>query len=44
MGRLGKYTTGKSRLYLQKLSDVDAQVLEELMAGSLAHMRKTYPH
>ena len=43
MARLGKHTTGKSCLYLKKLSDVDEVVLEELMASSLAYMRKTYP-
>ena len=43
MDRLGKYKTGKSCLYLKRLSDVDESVLEALVAESLDHMRKAYP-
>jgi hypothetical protein len=43
MDRLGTHTTGKACLYLKRLSDVDLSVLEELVAESLAHMRRTYP-
>lgn len=42
MGRLGKYTTGKSCLYIKRLADVDAAVLEELVRESVAYMRATY--
>lgn len=42
MKRLGKYTTGKSCLYVKSLADVDMKVLEELVARSVEHMRKTY--
>lgn len=35
MAKLGKYTTGVSCLYLKKLSDVDQQVLEQLVTESL---------
>lgn len=42
MDRLGKYKTGKSCLYVKRLSDVDAAVLEELVARSIAHMRETH--
>jgi hypothetical protein len=31
MSRLGKYSTGKSCLYIKKLSDVDIDVLSELV-------------
>lgn len=34
MGKLGKYKTGKSCLYINKLEDVDHEVLEELMRHS----------
>ncbi len=34
LGRLGKHTTGKSCLYVKKLSDVDEAVLDELVARS----------
>jgi hypothetical protein len=43
MDRLGKYRTGKSCLYVKRLSDVDEEVLEELARESLGHMRQRYP-
>ncbi|MEM8695615.1 MAG: DUF1801 domain-containing protein [Pseudomonadota bacterium] len=42
MARLGKYKTGKSCLYVKRLSDVDLDVLEELVTASLDHMRANY--
>jgi hypothetical protein len=41
LGKLGKYKTGKSCLYIKKLEDVNLSVLEELIAQSVAHMQKT---
>ena len=38
---LGKYRTGKSCLYINKLADIDLQVLGELVAKSAAHMKET---
>lgn len=38
MGRLGKHKTGKSCLYLKKLADVDAGVLQELIDWSVRAM------
>ena len=43
MDRLGQYKTGKSCLYLKRLSDVDESVLEALVAESLDYMREAYP-
>ena len=43
MARLGKYKTGKACLYLNKLADVDQEVLAELIAGCVAHMRDAHP-
>ena len=43
MGRLGKHKTGKSCLYINKLADVDMDVLEELVVESVQHMREKYP-
>jgi hypothetical protein len=40
--RLGKFKTGKSCLYVKKLADVDEQVLFELIAASVDHMRRNY--
>lgn len=39
MKRLGKHKTGKSCLYLNRLADVDAGVLEELVRRSVERMR-----
>ncbi|HEX8641815.1 MAG TPA: DUF1801 domain-containing protein [Allosphingosinicella sp.] len=43
MDRLGKHRTGKSCLYIRRLSDVDGEVLEQLIVESLAYMRQKYP-
>lgn len=43
MAKLGKYTTGKSCLYIKKLADVDMAVLEELVSASWAEMAERYP-
>ena len=43
MDRLGKYKTSVSCLYIKKLEDVDLAVLEDLIARSVADMRKRYP-
>ena len=42
MKKLGKYKTGKSCLYLNKLDDVDESVLEKLIAESVKLMRRRY--
>ena len=42
MKKLGKYKTGKSCLYIRRLSDVDEKVLERLIAGSVKYMRRMY--
>ena len=42
MKKLGKYTTGKSCLYIKRLSDVDESVLERLITESVRQMRKQY--
>ena len=39
LAKLGKHTTGKGCLYIKKLADVDANVLEDLVAKSLAAKR-----
>lgn len=38
MENLGKYKTGKSCLYINKLEDVDMKVLRELISSSYQHM------
>jgi hypothetical protein len=41
MERLGKHRTGKSCLYIKRLSDVDMDVLETLCIESLGHLKRT---
>lgn len=43
LSRLGKHRTGKSCLYVNKLADVDMDVLEQLVRSSLDAMREMYP-
>lgn len=43
MSRLGKYKIGKSCLYVNKLSDIDMDVLKELSQASLEYMAEKYP-
>jgi hypothetical protein len=43
LARLGKYSTGKSCMYIKKLADVDQEVLEALVVKSVAAMRERYP-
>ena len=39
LARLGKHRMGKSCLYFRQLADLDAQVLEQLVADSIANVR-----
>lgn len=41
--KLGPHKKGKSCLYLKRLSDVDVDVLEQLMATGYAEMNDRYP-
>ena len=40
--RLGKHKTGKSCLYINKLADIDIDVLEEIVGNGLTYMRANY--
>jgi len=42
MTKLGKYRTGKSCLYIKRLSDVDEKVLKRLIVASVKYMRNNY--
>ena len=44
LARLGKHSRGKSCLYINKLSDVDLTVLEELIAEDWAAMQRLFPN
>jgi hypothetical protein len=40
LSKLGKHKVGKACLYVRKLSDVDLKVLEQLVVGSVAEMKR----
>jgi len=42
LGRLGKYKTARSCLYINKLADVDLSVLRELIEASIELMKQRY--
>ncbi|MYE22748.1 MAG: DUF1801 domain-containing protein [Gammaproteobacteria bacterium] len=43
LSRLGKHRTSVSCLYINKLADVDMDVLREIVAGSYEEMARRYP-
>ena len=43
LSRIGKYKTGKSCFYINKLTDVDRNVLKELIKASWDKMEELYP-
>lgn len=42
MAKLGKHKTGKSCLYVKRLSDIDMKVLEKLINASASHFDRKY--
>ena len=42
LSRLGKHKMGKSCLYFKQLADLDRSVLEKLVVGSVADVRRRY--
>ena len=42
LARLGPHKMGNACLYIKRLADVDANVLEQLVAGSLAALQRQY--
>ena len=42
MSQLGKFKIGKSCLYVNKIEDVDLEVLENLIVESVNYMKKKY--
>jgi hypothetical protein len=41
LDQLGKYKTGKSCLYINKIEDIDLKTLKDLVKQSVEHMAKT---
>ncbi len=42
LGKLGKFRTGRSCLYVNKLDDVDLQLLEQLVRESVEEIKRRY--
>ena len=42
LARLGKHKIGKSCLYINKLADIDMDVLREIVEDGLAYMKENY--
>ncbi|MEK7016011.1 DUF1801 domain-containing protein [Bacillus sp. FSL R9-9410] len=42
--KFGKYTSGKSCIYINKLADIDSNVLKELIKQSVSFLKETYPN
>lgn len=43
IARLGKVKTSVACLYINRLDQIDMEILRELAVGSLDHMRRIYP-
>ena len=42
LAQLGKHKMGKACLYIRRLSDIDVKVLEQLVSGSVAEVKRRY--
>lgn len=42
LARLGRHRMGKSCLYIRRLEEIDVEALEQLVAGSVAEVRRRY--
>lgn len=42
LGRLGTHPFGRARLYVKRLGDPDAEVLDRLVAGFFAEVRRRF--
>jgi hypothetical protein len=42
LSKVGKHRLGKVCLYFRQLADIDRSVLEKLVAGSVADLRRRY--
>ncbi len=43
LARFGKHTSGKSCVYINKLDDIDPDVLKELISQSVVFLQNLYP-
>jgi len=43
LSQLGKHKSSKACVYVKKLSDIDARVLQKMVANSIRYITKLYP-
>lgn len=43
LAKLGKHTTGKACVYINKVADIDVEVLKTLIQETVLFLQKTYP-
>jgi uncharacterized protein DUF1801 len=43
LSRFGKFSTGKSCIYVKRLEDIDLNILKELVRNSVAYLKEKYP-
>ena len=43
LAKFGKHTSGKACVYINKVDDIDIEVLQELIGQSIIFLKKTYP-
>ncbi|QFT90321.1 hypothetical protein FIU87_16775 [Bacillus sp. THAF10] len=43
LNKFGKHTTGKACVYINKVADIDEEVLKELIQQSVSFTQETYP-
>ena len=43
LNSFGKHTSGKACVYINKVADIDVEVLRELINQSIEFLKKTYP-
>lgn len=44
LAKLGKHTTGKACVYINKVADIDVETLRELIRQSVKFLQETYPN
>ncbi|MDR6844254.1 DUF1801 domain-containing protein [Flavobacterium granuli] len=44
LSKLGKHKTSKACLYIQKLEDIDIDILSQLVQKSIDHIKELYPN
>jgi hypothetical protein len=43
LSKFGKYKTGKGCIYIQKLEDIDTNILKKMVQNSMEYFRRHYP-